>query len=75
MKKLFNVAALSLLVSLALSTAAQAEAISVMTSGGFTAGLQDSRPEVRRRHRSTPSTALGPSMGKAPERSESPGPR
>ena len=41
MKKLFNVAALSLLLSLGLSTVAQAEEIRVMTSGGFTAAYKN----------------------------------
>jgi molybdate transport system substrate-binding protein len=67
MKKLFNVAALGLLVSLALSTAAQAEEIRVMTSGGFTAAYKLLGPKFAASTGNTLDTALGPSMGKAPE--------
>ena len=67
MKKLFNVAALSLLLSLGLSTVAQAEEIRVMTSGGFTAAYKLLGPQYARQSGDTLETLLGPSMGKAPE--------
>ncbi|UZE14413.1 substrate-binding domain-containing protein [Pseudomonas sp. B21-053] len=65
MKKLFNFAALILIASL--STAAQAEEIRVMTSGGFTAAYKILGPEFAASTGNTLDTALGPSMGKAPE--------
>ncbi|SED59838.1 molybdate transport system substrate-binding protein [Pseudomonas mohnii] len=67
MKKLFNVAALSLLLSLGLSTVAQAEEIRVMTSGGFTAAYKILGPKFAAATGNTLHTELGPSMGKAPE--------
>ncbi|MGF6129324.1 molybdate transport system substrate-binding protein [Pseudomonas frederiksbergensis] len=65
MKKLFNYAALVLIASL--STFAQAEEIRVMTSGGFTAAYKILGPEFAAATGNTLHTALGPSMGKAPE--------
>ncbi|RON44689.1 molybdenum ABC transporter substrate-binding protein [Pseudomonas frederiksbergensis] len=65
MKKLFNYAALVLIASL--STFARAEEIRVMTSGGFTAAYKILGPEFAAATGNTLSTALGPSMGKAPE--------
>ncbi|MFJ2683567.1 substrate-binding domain-containing protein [Pseudomonas sp. NPDC087342] len=65
MKKLFNYAALVLIASL--STVAQAEEIRVMTSGGFTAAYKILGPEFAASTGNTLDTALGPSMGKAPE--------
>jgi molybdate transport system substrate-binding protein len=65
MKKLFNYAALILIASL--STVAQAEEIRVMTSGGFTAAYKILGPEFAASTGNTLDTALGPSMGKAPE--------
>jgi molybdate transport system substrate-binding protein len=67
MKKLFNVAALALLASLGLSPVAQAEEIRVMTSGGFTAAYKVLGPKFAASTGNTLDTALGPSMGKAPE--------
>jgi len=67
MKKLFNVATLSLLFSLSLIPAAQAEEIRVMTSGGFTAAYKILGPKFAASTGNTLDTALGPSMGKAPE--------
>ena len=67
MKKLFKVAALGLLVSLGLSTLAQAEEIRVMTSGGFTAAYKILGPKFAAATGNTLHTDLGPSMGKAPE--------
>ncbi|KOX98811.1 substrate-binding domain-containing protein [Pseudomonas nunensis] len=65
MKKLFNFAALILIASL--SAVAQAEEIRVMTSGGFTAAYKILGPEFAASTGNTLDTALGPSMGKAPE--------
>ncbi|RON50231.1 substrate-binding domain-containing protein [Pseudomonas frederiksbergensis] len=65
MKKLFNYAALLLIAGL--STIAQAEEIHVMTSGGFTAAYKILGPEFAKSTGNTLDTALGPSMGKAPE--------
>ncbi|MEO6676511.1 MAG: substrate-binding domain-containing protein, partial [Pseudomonas sp.] len=65
MKKLFNYAALLLIASL--SAVAQAEKIHVMTSGGFTAAYKILGPEFAASTGNTLDTALGPSMGKAPE--------
>lgn len=67
MKKLFNVAAFALLTSLSLSTLVQAEEIRVMTSGGFTAAYKILGPKFAASTGNTLDTALGPSMGKAPE--------
>lgn len=65
MKKLFNYAALFLVASL--SSVVQAEEIRVMTSGGFTAAYKILGPEFAKSTGNTLDTALGPSMGKAPE--------
>jgi molybdate transport system substrate-binding protein len=72
MKKLLNAAALTLLTSLGLtslglSTLAQAEELHVMTSGGFTAAYKILGPKFAASTGNTLDTALGPSMGKAPE--------
>ncbi|MCU1759471.1 substrate-binding domain-containing protein [Pseudomonas sp. 14P_8.1_Bac3] len=72
MKKLLNVAALTLLTSLGLtslglSALAQAEELHVMTSGGFTAAYKILGPKFAASTGNTLDTALGPSMGKAPE--------
>ncbi|MET1066480.1 MAG: substrate-binding domain-containing protein [Pseudomonas prosekii] len=67
MNKLFNFAALALVASLGLSTVAQAEELRVMTSGGFTAAYKILGPEFAAATGHTLDTALGPSMGKAPE--------
>jgi molybdate transport system substrate-binding protein len=67
MNKLFNFAALGLVASLGLSTVAQAEEIRVMTSGGFTAAYKVLGPKFAASTGNTLDTALGPSMGKAPE--------
>jgi molybdate transport system substrate-binding protein len=53
--------------SLALGTAAQAEELKVMTSGGFTAAYQLLGPQYAASSGDTLETILGPSMGKAPE--------
>lgn len=65
MKKLINYAALLLIAGL--SSVAQAEEIHVMTSGGFTAAYKILGPEFAKSTGNTLDTALGPSMGKAPE--------
>ncbi|OJT52711.1 substrate-binding domain-containing protein [Pseudomonas moraviensis] len=65
MKKLFIVTAL--LAGLALNFAAQAEELSVMTSGGFTAAYKILGPKFAAATGNTLTTSLGPSMGKAPE--------
>lgn len=67
MNKLFNFAALALAAGLGLSTVAQAEEIRVMTSGGFTAAYKVLGPKFAASTGNTLDTALGPSMGKAPE--------
>lgn len=67
MKKLFNVAALALVATLGLSLVAQAEEIRVMTSGGFTAAYKVLGPKFAASTGNTLDTALGPSMGMAPE--------
>ncbi|RON88769.1 molybdenum ABC transporter substrate-binding protein [Pseudomonas fluorescens] len=65
MKKLFTVTAL--LAGLAFNLAAQAEELSVMTSGGFTAAYKILGPKFAATSGNTLATSLGPSMGKAPE--------
>lgn len=67
MKKLFNVASLTLVACLGLSSIAQAEEIRVMTSGGFTAAYTVLGPKFAASTGNTLNTAFGPSMGKAPE--------
>lgn len=67
MNKLLNFAALGLVASIGLSTVAQAEEIRVMTSGGFTAAYKVLGPKFAASTGNTLDTALGPSMGKAPE--------
>ncbi|RON13543.1 substrate-binding domain-containing protein [Pseudomonas frederiksbergensis] len=67
MKKFFNFTALALVISLGLSAVAQAEEIRVMTSGGFTAAYKILGPKFVESTGNTLDTALGPSMGKAPE--------
>lgn len=51
----------------ALSPAAQAETLNVMTSGGFTAAYKLLGPQYAARSGDTLTTILGPSMGKADE--------
>jgi len=65
MKKLFTVTAL--LAGLAFNLAAQAEELSVMTSGGFTAAYKILGPKFAATSGNTLTTSLGPSMGNAPE--------
>lgn len=67
MKKLIHIAVLALLASISLSTAAQAQEIRVMSSGGFTAAYKILGPKFAASTGNTLDTALGPSMGKAPE--------
>lgn len=67
MKRFFNFTALALVASLGLSSIAQAEEIRVMTSGGFTAAYKILGPKFAESSGNTLDTALGPSMGKAPE--------
>ncbi|MGE8098019.1 substrate-binding domain-containing protein [Pseudomonas fluorescens] len=67
MKKLLNFAALTLIGALGLSSVAQAEELHVMTSGGFTAAYKVLGPKFAAATGNTLDTALGPSMGKAPE--------
>ncbi|MBU6960216.1 substrate-binding domain-containing protein [Pseudomonas sp. CVAP len=67
MKKLLNLAALTLIGALGLSSVAQAEELHVMTSGGFTAAYKVLGPKFAAATGNTLDTALGPSMGKAPE--------
>lgn len=51
----------------ALSTLAQADELTVMTSGGFTAAYKRLGPEYAKDSGNTLKTVLGPSMGKAQE--------
>lgn len=51
----------------ALTLAAQAEELKVMTSGGFTAAYKLLGPQYAQQSGDTLDTILGPSMGKAPE--------
>ncbi len=51
----------------ALNSAAQAEELNVMTSGGFTAAFQRLSPKYAQNSGDTIQTILGPSMGKARE--------
>ncbi|MFJ3374451.1 substrate-binding domain-containing protein [Pseudomonas sp. NPDC086112] len=67
MKRFFNFTALALMASLGLSAIVQAEEIRVMTSGGFTAAYKILGPKFAESSGNTLDTALGPSMGKAPE--------
>ena len=67
MKKLFNVTALALVTILGLSPVAQAQEIRVMTSGGFTAAYKILGPKFAASTGNSLDTALGPSMGKAPQ--------
>lgn len=65
MKALLN--ALTALTLGALALTAQAEALKVMTSGGFTAAYKLLGPQYARQSGDTLETLLGQSMGKAPE--------
>jgi molybdate transport system substrate-binding protein len=65
MKALLNT--LTALTLGALALTAQAEALKVMTSGGFTAAYKLLGPQYARQSGDTLETLLGPSMGKAPE--------
>lgn len=68
MKSLYKNPLISLVLScVALSATAQAEALNVMTSGGFTAAYERLGPEYAVSSGDTLNTILGPSMGKAPE--------
>lgn len=59
--------ALLVLCSVWLSSAARAETLNVMTSGGFTAAYKLLEPHYAAVSGNTLHTILGPSMGKAPE--------
>lgn len=65
MKALLNT--LTALTLGALALTAQAEALKVITSGGFTAAYKLLGPQYARQSGDTLETLLGPSMGKAPE--------
>ncbi|ONH56573.1 molybdate transport system substrate-binding protein [Pseudomonas cedrina] len=65
MKPLFNTLVALALGAIALT--AQAEQLTVMTSGGFTAAYKLLGPQYARKSGDTLDTLLGPSMGKAPE--------
>ncbi|CRM45491.1 hypothetical protein [Pseudomonas sp. 58 R 12] len=65
MKPLLNTLAAVALGTMALT--AQAEALKVMTSGGFTAAYKLLGPQYAEQSGDTLDTLLGPSMGKAPE--------
>ncbi|MBA1429361.1 MULTISPECIES: substrate-binding domain-containing protein [Pseudomonas fluorescens group] len=65
MKPLFKT--LTALVLGALALSAQAEELTVMTSGGFTAAYKLLGPQYAKQSGDTLDTVLGPSMGKAPE--------
>jgi molybdate transport system substrate-binding protein len=55
------------LASFACASQAQADELTVMTSGGFTAAYQKLGPQYAAQSGDTLTTVLGPSMGKAPE--------
>lgn len=57
----------TLAIGLCALTAAHAEQLNVMTSGGFTAAFQRLSPMYAQASGDTVETVLGPSMGKAPE--------
>jgi molybdate transport system substrate-binding protein len=65
MKALLNT--LTALALSALALTAQAEQLTVMTSGGFTAAYKLLGPQYAQRSGDPLDTVLGPSMGKAPE--------
>ncbi|KAF1033657.1 MAG: Aconitate isomerase [Pseudomonas sp.] len=65
MNTLFKALATLVIGSVALN--AQAEALKVMTSGGFTAAYKVLGPQYTAQSGDTLETILGPSMGKAPE--------
>lgn len=65
-KRVSKLAAMSF-ACLAFSTAARADELTVMTSGGFTAAYQLLGPQYAAASGNTLHTVLGPSMGKAPE--------
>lgn len=67
MKPMFNSLVVLAFPSLALGNLAQAEELTVMTSGGFTAAYQDLGPQYAKESGNTLKTVLGPSMGKAQE--------
>ncbi len=56
-----------LLSALALSSAAEAETLNVMTSGGFAAAYAQLGPRFAAKSGDTLNTLYGPSMGKAPQ--------
>lgn len=66
MKKLLNSLA-ALTLGLAAAGLAQAQDLTVMTSGGFTAAYKILGPKFAANSGNTLDTILGPSMGKAPE--------
>ena len=66
--KVFSKHLVALAIGLcALNTAANAEELDVMTSGGFTAAFKRLGPTFAENKGDTLKTILGPSMGKAPE--------
>ncbi|MEG5262720.1 substrate-binding domain-containing protein [Pseudomonas sp. JDS28PS106] len=67
MKKLFKPLSILALASCAYSHLAQAEDLTVMTSGGFTAAYQKLGPQYEQKSGDTLNTVRGPSMGKSPE--------
>lgn len=67
MKALFKCVTALTLGSLLASSLAQAEELTVMTSGGFTAAYKLLGPQYAAASGDTLETVLGPSMGKAPE--------
>jgi molybdate transport system substrate-binding protein len=67
MKPLLKPLALLVLTGCAYSQLAQAEDLTVMSSGGFTPAYQHLGPEYARQSGHTLKTVLGPSMGKAQE--------
>jgi len=67
MKPLFKCVPALLLTGCVLSTTAQAQELTVMTSGGFTAAYQGLGPLYAKSSGNTLKTVLGPSMGKAQE--------
>ncbi|WP_040263584.1 substrate-binding domain-containing protein [Pseudomonas massiliensis] len=67
MKPLFKSISALLISGCAFSIVAQAEELTVMTSGGFTAAYQGLAPQYAESSGNTLKTVLGPSMGKAQE--------
>lgn len=67
MKPLFKSLTALMIAGCAFSVAAQAEELTVMTSGGFTAAYKGLAPQYAKISGNTLKTVLGPSMGKAQE--------